>query len=354
MNKRNALTILLSLCLLLSGCTSTDAITFTRNENSETKVNAHMNSSEKDRVLQEDKELGELIEDSKEQLSNEDYTKIKDLHKKLMEADYEEDFENGDEIHKEISNILEDAGININDNEGEILGQYDVVGGKINFPKDVDSSHKKLWHKVLKTYANTHLSKITSFSITTDGKDGISGSIAPIDDKNKTFDLSLDPEDSFDSKGNLIGRELDHTLVHELFHIVTLSNDQMKDIIDNTGATLTIDEGTTEEKSYLNTFHEKFWKDIYEECLSIEKLKAESPEEAEDLSIKFYEKYSDQFVTDYAASNSVEDIAESFTYFVLDPKPQNNSIKNKKILFFYNYTELVKLRNTLRSNLELN
>lgn len=352
MNKRNGLIILLSLSLLMSGCTSANASILTTD--TKTQVNAHMNSNEKDNILEEDNELGELIEDSKEQLSNEDYAKVKKLYEELIEVDSKEDFEKGDEIHEEISKFLEDAGINMNDDEGEILGKYDVDNGKINFPKDVDPSHKKLWDKAIKTYANTHLNKITSFCVTTDGKDGITGATGPIDDENKIFELSLDPEDSLDSKGNLIGRELDHTLVHELFHIITLSNDQMKDSIDETSATLTIEEGTTKESSYLNAFHEKFWKDIYEECLSIEKLKEESPEEADELGMEFYEKYSDQFVTDYASSNSVEDIAESFTYFVLDPKPQDDSIKNKKILFFYNYPELVKLRTTLRANLELN
>ncbi|PAB57410.1 hypothetical protein [Anaeromicrobium sediminis] len=353
MNKRNALTILLSLSLLMSGCTSTTS-TSAVNKDTKTQVNAHMNSNEKESILEEDKELGELIEDSKDQLSYEDYTKVKDLYEELIKADSKEDFEKGDEIHEEISKLLEDVGINMNDDEGEILGKYDVKNGKINFPKDVDPSHKQLWDKAVKTYANTHLNKITSFCVTTDGKDGITGATGPIDDENTIFELSLDPEDSLDSKGNLVGREFDHTLVHELFHIITLSNDQMKDSIDETSATLTVDEGTTKESSYLNTFHQKFWKGIYEECLSIEKLKEESPEEADELGMEFYEKYSDQFVTDYAATNSVEDIAESFTYFVLDPKPQDDSIKNKKILFFYNYPELVKLRNTLRTNLELN
>jgi hypothetical protein len=54
--------------------------------------------------------------------------------------------------------------------------------------------------------------------------------------------------------------------------------------------------------------------------------------------------YQDQFVTDYAPTSPVEDIAESWTFFVLSPKPELNSIANEKILFFYEYPELVELR----------
>jgi hypothetical protein len=40
----------------------------------------------------------------------------------------------------------------------------------------------------------------------------------------------------------------------------------------------------------------------------------------------------------------LEDIAESWAFFVLSPKPALDSIANEKILFFYEYPELVELR----------
>jgi len=50
---------------------------------------------------------------------------------------------------------------------------------------------------------------------------------------------------------------------------------------------------------------------------------------------QFYKIYQDQFVTKYAATSPVEDIAESWAFFVLSPKPEMTSIANEKIFFFY-------------------
>jgi hypothetical protein len=58
----------------------------------------------------------------------------------------------------------------------------------------------------------------------------------------------------------------------------------------------------------------------------------------------FYKTYSDQFVTEYAATSPEEDIAEAWAFFILSPKPEQDSIANEKVLFFYEYPELVQLR----------
>ncbi len=48
-------------------------------------------------------------------------------------------------------------------------------------------------------------------------------------------------------------------------------------------------------------------------------------------------------------SNPEEDIAEAWTMFVLNPKPAGDSIAEEKMLFFYDYPELVKLRAEIAS-----
>jgi hypothetical protein len=59
---------------------------------------------------------------------------------------------------------------------------------------------------------------------------------------------------------------------------------------------------------------------------------------------EFYTKYPEQFVGEYAATNPEEDIAESWTEFVMRPKPIGTSIADQKVQFFYEYPELVKIR----------
>lgn len=54
-------------------------------------------------------------------------------------------------------------------------------------------------------------------------------------------------------------------------------------------------------------------------------------------------------MTDYAATNPGEDIAESWTAFILQPKPTGSTIADQKTLFFYDYPELVRLRGQITS-----
>ena len=138
------------------------------------------------------------------------------------------------------------------------------------------------------------------------------------------------------------------------------------------------------EDSYLNKFVQKFWTDIYREYI-YGGYKTMS-------TYEFHQKYYDHFVSNYAATNPSEDFAESFTTFVLwddetidnykrwckteydfggqadkgwnlvneqglsywykcEKIYRDNSIWEEKILFFYDFPELVEMRNFIRSNL---
>jgi hypothetical protein len=58
------------------------------------------------------------------------------------------------------------------------------------------------------------------------------------------------------------------------------------------------------------------------------------------------------FVTEYAATNPGEDIAEVFAVFVTRAdKPTGLSIKDKKVQMLYEYPDLVHLRTQIRTNL---
>ena len=77
---------------------------------------------------------------------------------------------------------------------------------------------------------------------------------------------------------------------------------------------------------------------------TVAKAHAGSPEEAQTLVEKFYSKHIGLFSRDYAATDIHEDLAESFSHFILEPKPKGSSIIERKALFFYNFPELVGLR----------
>ena len=135
-------------------------------------------------------------------------------------------------------------------------------------------------------------------------------------------------------------KESVHTLIHEYAHVLTLWKKQIDfNNFDNCPNYL-VSEGCLNKDAYLNKFIENFWKKDFKA----------SQESAEN---DFYTWKENNFVTEYAATNPWEDIAETFTYFVLKEKPKDSSlIKNQKILLFWKYKELVKLRNNIRKGLK--
>jgi hypothetical protein len=106
--------------------------------------------------------------------------------------------------------------------------------------------------------------------------------------------------------------------------------------------------GCSRPNSYINAFHDRFWVALDAEWKKIDELQY-----AEDLNpyyaalYNFYLAHQDQFLDDYSTTHPAEDIAEAFAYFVFSPRPAGTTIKDQKILFFYEYPELVELRQSI-------
>ena len=70
-------------------------------------------------------------------------------------------------------------------------------------------------------------------------------------------------------------------------------------------------------------------------------------EESEEAQIEFFKEKHGEFVSLYGTTNVAEDIADTFTAFILqDSKKvkEGTELKYKKIAFFYQFSELVKMR----------
>lgn len=138
---------------------------------------------------------------------------------------------------------------------------------------------------------------------------------------------------------------LDAILIHEFGHLVTLSPDQLQPGIPAAGcSTYNDDLGCAKGPSTLAAFVEAFWSD----ALIAEAEEVEAT--GDDPSI-VSDKYRDQFVTDYAAIDPAEDLAEVFTAFVLSDRPTGDTIADAKVDLLWQDPELVKLRTRIRANL---
>jgi hypothetical protein len=199
---------------------------------------------------------------------------------------------------------------------------------------------------------------LTHYVIFTDGKDNTLAAVAQSDNDPGQWDLSVDIMDTNDPK------DLTYTLVHEFGHLLTLNPDQVtpsQEIFENpededifaeeqeTCPYYFPGEGCSRKKSYINLFVDRFWGDIFDEWADIDSI--EDEDTYYDSLDEFYQKYEDQFVSDYAPTSPEEDIAESWSYFILRPKPAGKSIADRKVLFFYEFPELIELRKQIADNL---
>lgn len=151
--------------------------------------------------------------------------------------------------------------------------------------------------------------------------------------------------------GEGLGSDLDDILIHEFGHLLTL---QAREIPPESAGsdcqTFEIDEGCALQASTINRFAQKFWPaDMRAELAAIEETVDD--DEYYDLMDEFWRRHQDDFVTDYAATDPVEDLAETFTVFVTGDRPDGSTVADQKILLLWEDPQLVELRDQIRANL---
>ena len=262
-----------------------------------------------------------------------------------------------------------DFGARDEDNTTYII-TYLVSGNEINDPsfesvpadlqdeQDDTAAHQKLWEYFMNLIPLEGRQDLAEFSVMTDGQENVLAAVAQTYNDPALWGLEVDIADSQEYD------YLSYTLVHEFAHLLTLGPDQVppseaifnnpedNDIYLNEVSACSNffpGEGCSNSDSYINQFYDRFWRDIYEEwdAINLEENDDKYYERLDD----FYYNYQDQFLTDYAVTHPAEDIAESFSFFVFSEIPAGDTISEQKILFFYNYPELVDLRLKIVNNL---
>ncbi len=198
-----------------------------------------------------------------------------------------------------------------------------------------DEVKLQIWQLIKKIVVAQDLEKFDYLLISSDGEYYNLASLVVSPNDDGSGERWLIQVDDADLADDLIG-----TLVHEYAHYLTL-NDQQVEYIDDFSIDRYCEEGlVAREDSLLTDFYLRFWQDYVIEDLY-------------ETSYSFYLRNSSAFVSDYAATNASEDIAETFRVFVLEDKPTDNSIAAQKVLFFYERPQYVELRTTIRQALAL-
>lgn len=235
---------------------------------------------------------------------------------------------------------------------------YEDVEADLRDEQDDAAAHQRIWDYFVTLIPAQNRTNLAEYSIMTDGQDNVLAAVAQTYDDPALWGLEVDIVDSSDYY------YLTFTLIHEYAHLLTLGPDQVPPSLavfnnpdDNDLYLKEVSacpnyfpgEGCANADSYINAFYDQFWSGIYDEW---NEINLEEDDDAYyELLDEFYYKYEDQFVTDYAATHPAEDIAESFSFFVFSDKPAGDTIAEQKILFFYQYPELVQLRAEILTNL---
>ncbi len=257
-----------------------------------------------------------------------------------------------DEIYSEVFYIFEDNNIDFDELENHVTsgnmnyGLFDIVNGKIklsekSITKAEDISKERMalyeesWNTAKLLITDKYIKWFVLFELNTDGYQEDMAFVQPENDDNSVWRLGLDLRDTFLSDGSY-HEEFYLTLVHELFHAMSLNNEQLMVDAPIVPTTYVDDYGTFKEDSYVNQFYSKFWIAIKDDYDSF------------DDYTDYYYANEEDFITEYSATNPVEDIAESFSYFVTCDKTTGNTIAEQKINFFYQYPELVEYRSVVQ------
>ncbi len=243
---------------------------------------------------------------------------------------------------------------------GDRLGdpQYGPVPDNLKDEQKDLTTQQSVWDYFTTLIPLDQRQFVTEYLITTDGVDNTYASVIQTQDDPSHWALEIDILDAADTYN------LTFTLVHEFGHLLTLNSKQVppstrvfnnpdnEDILQREVSACPQyfpGEGCSTPTSYINAWYNRFWTDIYDEWDKTNYI--EDDDAYYEALDNFYYKYQDQFVTSYAVTTPEEDIAESWAFFVLAPKPRSKSIADQKVLFFYEYPELVTLRQTILQNL---
>ncbi len=220
------------------------------------------------------------------------------------------------------------------------LATFDVVGGKL-----VDSGANTerfdqanaIWNRFARIVPASERTMVNGFELMS-AEYGGAHVYADENDPTKWI-LGVDSAMS--------GSELDFVLVHEFGHLLTLKASEVPpSSSDGSCPTFDPGEGCALSQSTLAEFVAAFWPQSLQD--ELEQLHEAGDWDALDA---FYTTNMDSFVSDYATTNPVEDLAETFTEFVLKDRPEGSSIADQKVQMLWADQDMVTLRGEIRSRL---
>lgn len=198
--------------------------------------------------------------------------------------------------------------------EAKVIAGYPVKSSKLSLkPSDEDEEYYKwLWDRFAWIIPSAEREMISRFEVFKHVE--LMAYVIQDDEEYEKWTYAVNEEQATYESERLL------TDIHEFGHLLALNAGQIDPYAsEKSCGTHYWDEGCANNNAYMYKFYQKFWKD------------------GEDDD-------ADHFVSEYAMNDVYEDFAESWSHFVVTPRPKGNSIVEQKVAFFYNFDNLVVLK----------
>lgn len=221
---------------------------------------------------------------------------------------------------------------------GIVVTYYVNEQARLTPEPEADSRAAQIWDDFVRVATPEYVGDaVIDFAIGDTDTSDTSASVWMFEDGLWSLTVNLDQNDD---RGDLIA-----TLIHEYAHLLTLDWSQVDiDTPESECDTLALEEGCTYRHSTLDRFYEKFWKPYGSSAPADDNAD-------EDVTWEFYQQHEEDFVDEYAATNVVEDIAESFMTYVIEPESaqEGPTLASQKLAFLAGYPEYEEIRDRLRA-----
>lgn len=243
--------------------------------------------------------------------------------KEIECTDYESCIEWGNQVIAELENdygsLVAEESVGTDKDGLEVFVTYDVDIETEEISTEMDITHEELeWHGDLWfsfswLIPEEYREAFNQFEVFESGN--TLAYVVPNDDNNKFWTLGMNNQNIELASETLV------TYLHEYAHYLSLRDTEVDYFTDEAGCeTVFIDYGCLYENAYILDFYLQFWAD------------------------GGLEESEDNYVSEYAVTSLEEDFSESFAHFVLTQTPEANTVVDEKILWFYQYEDLVQLR----------
>ncbi len=241
---------------------------------------------------------------------------------------------------------VDDPGLDDHDMEfaePDPLATFNVAGDRLvveGASPELGERAATVWNRFVQLVPVEERLMVSAFELMDAGYEG--AHVYPTDDDPTRWVLGV-------SEG--LGRDLDETLLHEWGHLVTLSASEVPPNPNALGCkTYFTGEGCALPESTFARFVAAFWpQDLIDEVEGIYLI--EDEDEYFDAMDAFLAEHESEFVTEYAATNPGEDLAETVAVFILTDRPDGDEVRDAKVLFLWDDPNFVTLRERIRGNL---